>query len=688
MADDFWSASSVPGAITQPQQAQDFWSASSTPVDQGADHQNVDMMSDVAKGGATGLINGLTGIAGMPVDAINAARHLGHTDPQSLYNANLGLDSKGEPLGSDPAQFKADVAARDAASKVPMTEVPGGSQDVHDFVYPNGPEYQPQTGPGKFAELAGELAPAVATGTEYRTAGALGSGLLDVAKAAGGDARRILLPTLGAATGGEAADAVGLPKAVGEIPGQLIVRTPSLMLKNAERLVKDRIGGISPEEISAAKELQAKGQSVGVPLMGQESFNNLGLTQLSGDVAAAPTGSGPINSFLNARTGQTQAARGNMLDRLGPDIGPQEAGDTVNRAADQRLRDLGKMRSDVATPGYQAAAPASIPDIEAQRLEDSARTAAGQAGHGTMARSKLVSLADAIRENGSNIGLLDSTRKSFRDSLKNTALPDAQDSELRVLMSPVLSDMRDTMATNNQDFAKGLQASKEAAGIVEQVDRSPVGQVMAKTAEPAALTSAVGPARMNGPEVRDAFNELALANPQAPAVAARLFARNETNFPATPTAAMKIANALMGKPDTSENFQAMMRGSEFAGGQAPGTVSGPINSALSVFDATRRAPTINSATASRTLTNQQAGASPLGSLLETPITEPGQHFGQWLKSNIQRKTYADLARALTSPTSVEDLLKLSRQEGMTPAMRALISSGAIGAQSQTSDPKQ
>lgn len=688
---NFWDKDPIVGqAAPAPAQAGDkFWANDpvvGVPDVASAQLSAGDTMKDAGKGAFTGLAKGIAGLAGLPVDLLNLARSV--TGNGDTGNMSLGLNSKGEPLGSDDAQDKADLAAKHAADAQPVSQIPGGGADINNFVFSNGAPYQPQSRVGRFAETMGELAPAVATGTEFRTGAALGDGILSTARAAAGDARRILLPTVGATAGGDAADAVGLPPVVGQIAGQVGVRLPSLLLPNAGRMVKDRLGDLSDADIAAARTLQGQGQAVGVPLMGQESFNNLGLQQLAGDVAASPTGSPVINNFLNARPPQVQQARANMLDTLGPDIGPQQAGDTINQAADQRLRNLGQMRSDVATPGYQAAAPASIPDTEALRLENAARFAAGQAGAGTTARARLTSLADAIRDNGSNIGLLDSTRKSFRDNLSNAALPEAADSETRVLMRPVLDDMRDTMAAHNQDFASGLQASRDAAHIVEGVQNSPVGQVMATTAEPGAITSTIGPTRMNGPEVRDAFNELALANPNAPAAATRLFARNATNFPATPTAGQKIADALMGRPDTGENFQAMMRGSEFARGQMPGTISGPVNQTLNVFGATRRSPQINSATAGRTLSNQQAGASVVGNVLDTVSAEPAQPFTHWLRGNLQRRTYAQLADALTSPTSVDDLLRLSRRTGTTPAMRALASSLMLGAQSQANGPQQ
>lgn len=658
---DFWSAYSMPGAVPANGggASNDFWSAYSTPVGTAPNDPTLgEVASDVAKSSGIGLAKGTIGIPGMVGDARNLGAHLSHW----LVDKVTG---KTTPFVDPVALMQQYPMLRALPGFSGLMEAPtsGDIQNAVEGV--TGKFYEPKTKEGRFAQTVAEIVPSAALGTEFATPEA--EGAWDTIKAIGGDTRRLVVPSVVAAGGGEAADALGLPKWVGQTVGFAAAKAPEYFSSNAGKLVNDRLGDITDDELNAARALEARGRAVGIPLMGQESLNNLGLTQLAGDVAASPTGSGTINNFLTQRTPQIQAARQTMLDTIAPEAGPQVAGDTIQATADQRLRDLGRMASDVATPSYTAAKAASIPDTEVMRLETNARAAAAQAGAGTLARQRLIALADSIRDNGGNIGLLDSTRRTFRDNLSNAALPEAADSETRQLMNPVLNDLRDTMANHSPDFARGLQLSREAkTNIVQPVENSPVGQVLARTPEPTTQMAAFSPARMNGAEVRDTLNELALANPNAPSMATRLFARNETNFPATPTAGARIANSLTGRPDTAENFQAMMRGSEFANGQAPGTISGPVNDILNVMDATRRSPVINSATAGRNLTNELAASTPMTGFLETDIARPLGAFGDWLKNATRRRTYSTLAEALTAPNSVDELLALARRQGTTP----------------------
>lgn len=721
MAND-WEAQAI-AASTPVGQAtpQDDWEAQavaqSTPLNMSPSSAGFtgSVTGDIAKGGVTGLAKGIAGLAGLPMDAVNLARRIaGNAPAQTMANLNLGLNSKGEPIGSNPDQDKADLAAIDAGNKAPVADLPGGGSDAQKFAFSNGEPYQPQTLPGKFAETVGEIAPAVASGTELKnlgigaitkamTAGEI-PGLLPLAKGVAGDISRVALPSAAAAGGGDAAEAVGLPAPVGQIPALMLSKVPSMMLPNAGRMAKDALGNITPEETAAAQALQQQGQNVGVPLMGQESFNKPALTTMAGNVLASPTGAVPIGNFLNGRPAQVAGARASMLDAIAPNevppvipnapadipipIGPQSAANVIQQAADARLRQVGQMRTDASSPGYVAASGQDIPVQDHLDIIDQARAAAAQAGAGTLARNRLTQLADNLQQNGTNIGLLDSTRKSFRDNLTNAALPDAADSETARLMKPVLNNLRDTMANNSPDFAAGLRAYKDASSsIVEPLQNGPIGSLAIGAGNPSGqLNTLFNPGSAGPSEVGGALKELGLANPNAPAIATRRYVEDASNVPSNmPTqAGARIFNALMGKPDNAANLDAAMRGSELASGQAPGVISTPVNNTLSVFDATRRAPALNSATAGRTAANQQAGSSLAGTLVDAISAEPLHGAAQWLRGNLQRKTYSTLADALTDKDSVNALLKLSGQAGPSPFRGGILSSALLAAQNQIS----
>lgn len=146
------------------------------------------------------------------------------------------------------------------------------------------------------------------------------------------------------------------------------LKSPDRATQNAAKMIKQAMQGKTEEEWKQADTLFQKAKDVGVSLMGPEAFKGGSqVQQLASDVAASPAGGAKVREFTGNRADQVQASVKQHLDRLGKDVGGQEAANQVQEAADKVISNAQEFRTKAASPDYQYQ---RVSDSEALSLMD------------------------------------------------------------------------------------------------------------------------------------------------------------------------------------------------------------------------------------------------------------------------------------------------------------------------------
>jgi hypothetical protein len=301
--------------------------------------------ADVAKAAPIGLAKGAIGVAGMPGDMQSMGNSL--VDRIMLGAIHKGQDWTGYgPQAGTPDRDRFDNLWNmiGSGSNVPT------SGDIQGTIEKaTGPFYKPQTRPGKFAETIGEFAPAAAVGNEGAMARIIGN---------------VVVPAVTSEAAGEASEGTKfepLMRFLGGLFGNAGTAVGRARSGAPDRMVREAVNGVTPQEYDSAAALQARGANIGVRLSGPETVQAAtnGATRL-GDVqrvVEGSTGGGTqMARFYSERPGQVDAATGRALDAIAP---ASAAPSTVGpRAAEAAANELDQVRRGINTatrPAYQAA---------------------------------------------------------------------------------------------------------------------------------------------------------------------------------------------------------------------------------------------------------------------------------------------------------------------------------------------
>lgn len=235
-----------------------------------------------------------------------------------------------------------------------------------------GPWYEPQTKLGKIADTATQFAatqgrsllkPSSLLLTALTTAGTEGAGALStVGKPEGGEENQWARFAGGAAPSALAAAILGLRSK----PGQV---------------VREALGKLTPEQIAAARQLEAEAARLGVPLMGTESLDRG--HALASAVADNPASSALLRDFLGQRPGQVkQAAESVLLAPTGPRGTPAANAAAAEKAATEALVAAERGVVEKSGPLYEMAARETVePELIANLINRAmARSAADETG--------------------------------------------------------------------------------------------------------------------------------------------------------------------------------------------------------------------------------------------------------------------------------------------------------------------
>lgn len=140
------------------------------------------------------------------------------------------------------------------------------------------------------------------------------------------------------------------------------------------------------------------------------------------------------------------------------------------------------------------------------------------------------------------------------------------------------------------------------------------------------------------------------------------------------TAGAKFRNAIYGSKQQRDNFDEMMRGVAQASGANPDDVVSGARKFLEVLDRTGRTPGLGSPTQPRAEIGKEMGKTLLGDTLGTISLTPTRPLARRFDDWIMRSRYADVARVLTAPDSVQLLAKMAKLEssGLTARYYAAV----------------
>ncbi len=443
---------------------------------------------------------------------------------------------------------------------------------------------------------------------------------------------------------------------------------------NASEMIARRTQGLNPEDFVKAQELQTQGKDIGVPLLGSESIQNAGLRQLTSDVMASPTGSAPMEQFLQLRPEQIRTAKEAQLEQIGPESTPLQVTSRAQEAATNVLKGAEKERSAAARPFYEEAKKVQLTPEERSPLiaKIDAEIAATPL---TSLKSQLEALKTQVNAS-TDIGMLDSVRKDTRDQLSSKAFGEnAITKEAASKIRPILGDMKTLMLDKSSAYGEGLKTSQAMAkNVINPLRASSIGKMAGKGFEESSIPQQQ--------RVMSVISDWQEARPRdIIQTASELNKVDRTVFPsmvrnelesAFNTASKdlltgenrnigaKFRQNIYGNDQQKQNLKAMFRGISEAQGLPPEATWKAFDNMLNVFERTGTVPGTGSQTAMRGIGAQEAGKSKIAGAMQMVSTAPLSSVKNEIRDFMQRKTYADLAKILTAPDSVQQIRELSK----------------------------
>ena len=281
--------------------------------------ENADIGTDIGKSLPTGVMEGLTGLAGMQ-GTIGQMMGGPGTRPGD-YVAGFGFVG---PTGEQMNQ---------------------GIRDYIGYDY-----YQPQTVPGEYARTLGEFLPGGVA------PGGVGAKIASVA-----------VPAFASETAGQIArgmsggrpdtDAENFARLLGGFGGGLAVGGVGAARSGANIALRGAAEGVTPQQLELAAQLRQRARTMGVDLTNAEALQQVtnggtGLTRLQRVIEGQTSRMAPM---FGQRPGQVERAIGTELDRLGPSVEPGPLAGQARTAANRVLENT---RADInaqARPFYRAA---------------------------------------------------------------------------------------------------------------------------------------------------------------------------------------------------------------------------------------------------------------------------------------------------------------------------------------------
>lgn len=367
---------------------------------------------DVVKSLGSGAVRGVAETAMLPV----TARRLGGQGVDWLIGkadaAVRDVFGLGEP---SPEWLAKQERARTENAGARIDEALFGAQDTARDAL-EAILHKPETTAGEYAETIGEFVPSAIVGPGRAASKVVGDWLIPA----------IMSETAGQATEGTAAEPWARVAAGGA--ANLASAGVRAHANAPNRSVAAAAQGMTPSEFSAAEQLQATANRVGVPLSGPEAIQSAtgGATKLADlqrVVEGSAAGGTRTARFYADRPDQVAAAAASTFDRIAPQSpNPSTLGPRAAEAATAAIDDVRSTINTATRPAYRAAeghtlAPADFDPI--------ARDPAFQASLRRLRNDEVLGPTYAGQPDNS-VAVIDAVTKDMRDrgvALGNAANP-------------------------------------------------------------------------------------------------------------------------------------------------------------------------------------------------------------------------------------------------------------------------
>lgn len=633
---------------------------------------NMSLGEDVGRSAVTGLEKGVTGLESMPATVRDAFGHL----PQAANDTVSWLMKQAgvEPAVTGQMPNPVNIAAQSGnlaamAAQGAPTQAQADTKTQHLL----GPYHDPQTGPGRYAKRAGEMAAAVAGGP----GGLGGKVLLALTSGLGSQAAEDIAPApvkpyaaaAGALLGGGAAGAAGAIK-----------DAPQILMAKALR-------DTSPEDIAKATQLRQTAQGMGVHLTPPEALAQVTngantMPRLQHFVENSAYGGPKVADIFANRPAQFKGAVQGVADQIAPaDTMPGATGLNAQDAAVQVLRNFDKMRSNATRPLYQAADAQTLPPEDLASLHDGLDSAIAGDKTGKIA-AVLKQFKGDLTPNGKpleDVGSLDTIRKIWRDKFDLPPnSPDALGKTVSAKLQPFLDQFDDAMEASSPAFQQGKALHADLSrNVVNPVNNGPLGRI-ADSSDVGEQTRALYP--QAPPE--GAANETGMATTLLPKDIAAALTRhnitdtfNNANRDLQPGenqwAGSKFAVQLAGHDEQAKALATGLRA--LPNGDA---LNQNVQDLLEVGRATGKRMAPGSQTAFNEQRAAQFGVSPAPIRTASALLDPlewGKHIDQAVGGAMYRRNISALADMLhASPEEAERMLNAARSKGSRQSLFPLL----------------
>lgn len=453
---------------------------------------------DIARGGATGLVEGGVSLPG----AFGDLRTMGESVAKWAQD-KMGVKGPAPKMrGSMPVEALAGAAEKFAKAhgidpriaRTAFALMPGGgmafapsSADIIDMVGGGKPLYQPQTTAGQYTRTAAQLLPAaLAPGTAVQRVA------------------RVAVPAVTSETAGQLTKGTPMEPYARMAGALLGGGATELALRPGpqDRLLAQASRGANEQQIAAARQLMEQGAQRGVRLTMAEALQQVtngatGMGRLQRVVEGTRGGGERLAPVMADRPAQVRQAVAGFADTVAPaTTDPYMAGSRAQEAAGEVLNGVRQQVNANARPFYDAlqheTLPAASPDYHAL-MQDPAYAQGLQA-----VRSNEVLNAPLAQLPDNNLAVVNEVVKQL-DTMAENARPNPASPNGNAQMSAAFEAARsraDQLASSVSEpwrLSRAMVASGREA-FLEPLQAGPMGAI-AQTGKPLEQTAALFPTK-------------------------------------------------------------------------------------------------------------------------------------------------------------------------------------------------
>jgi hypothetical protein len=637
--------------------------------------RRIDDFTSGLKATGSGVAKGVAGIASLPGLVERGMTYIPGMDRGILKDV-IGTDWGEQSLGRSQSGKYVFPSYQDIRRNLDAV----GAGPVLD--------YEPESMLGQFQQ----------TGAEWATGGLLSKPALMPRMAGistgGGMIAEGTEQLTGSEVGGAAAGIGSM------IPIQMI---SGMNRSNASRMLQDALSGLDDASrkkvLSDAVELEKFARQVGIPLTGAESIGTQSMLDLLDLTRQNRYGAPIMDDFLRGRPDQTMDAIMGSLDSLAKKpTSSKEWAEKVQEVAEQYIKRAQQTRTAKSqAAGYTVAdtevvSPTLVNNIIRNIDEAMKASKPGEPVYRKLdeVRKRLISqpakkgkVVDASGQATTTppvpeirMVILDGIRKDLDEVIQLSGNPNAKEAVKKIVSSsirPIVNDIDEVLLTN-PNFQAGRKMFENESKMVVNILEKYMGAFNKANIKPTAITKLVfDPKNVNAADVRKISKVLNDADPNIFPEIARKYLDDVFETAASPTqggiinVGPKFAQKVFSGSNTEQRavFMAMLDGvadaKNLSFSQTKDFKVG-FERLMRVLQTTGKMPGGNSATYIRQQGSEIAKESTGGAIMDVFSTQPLQSTRNFLNKIAEKRTIEDLARIMTSPNSVEEIIKLSKVE--------------------------